>query len=112
MREATARGVERAGDYVGIEVSDTGTGIPQALLDRIFDPFFSTKENVHGVGLGLFVAEGLVRSAGGKLSVVDAADGLPGAVFEVSLPLAADAADESTPGVAAVAPLAVSHRAS
>ncbi|CAN0407951.1 unnamed protein product, partial [Phaeothamnion confervicola] len=49
--EAMARGVERAGDYVAIEVSDTGTGIPKADLARIFDPFFSTKEVGRGAGL-------------------------------------------------------------
>ena len=104
--------VAASGTQVMVRVRDNGPGVPEGVKTRIFDPFFSTKENVHGVGLGLFVAEGLVRSAGGKLSVVDAADGWPGAVFEVSLPLATDSADESTPGPATLAPLAVSYRAS
>ncbi|MDW4793772.1 ATP-binding protein, partial [Escherichia coli] len=42
--EAVARGVERAGDHLVIEVTDTGTGISPSHLEKIFDPFFSTKE--------------------------------------------------------------------
>jgi len=42
--------------------------VPPEILSRIFDPFFTTKDAVHGVGLGLFVAEGLVRTAGGRIT--------------------------------------------
>jgi len=58
VAEAVAGGVERAGDYVAIEVRDTGTGMPQSILDRIFDPFFSTKEVGQGSGLGLSMVFG------------------------------------------------------
>lgn len=85
-----------------VRVRDNGPGVPDALRTRIFDPFFSTKDDVHGVGLGLFVAEGLVRSAGGRLSVSDAPDDYGGAVFELSLPLAG-AGDEEPAAPATLA---------
>ena len=71
---------------VEIAVEDNGPGVPQELRTRIFDPFFTTKGAVDGVGLGLFVAEGLVRSAGGRL-VLHSSSG--GARFVVELPHAA-----------------------
>jgi PAS domain S-box-containing protein len=52
VREAVAVGAGYAGDYVEIEIADTGTGIRRAILERIFDPFFSTKEVGKGTGLG------------------------------------------------------------
>ena len=73
-------------DGVEIAVQDNGPGVPQELRTRIFDPFFTTKSAVDGVGLGLFVAEGLVRSAGGRLTL-DRTDS--GARFVVELPNAA-----------------------
>jgi signal transduction histidine kinase len=69
-----------------VEVRDNGPGIPPAILNRIFDPFFTTKEAVHGVGLGLFVAEGLVRTAGGRLAAGNRTEG--GAWFRIALPYA------------------------
>ncbi len=70
-------------DGVEIVVQDNGPGVPQELRTRIFDPFFTTKGAVDGVGLGLFVAEGLVRSVGGRLAL-DSSSG--GARFVVELP--------------------------
>lgn len=74
-------------DGVEIVVQDNGPGVPRELRTRIFDPFFTTKSAVDGVGLGLFVAEGLVRSAGGRLSL-DRSQ--VGARFVVELPHAAE----------------------
>jgi two-component system NtrC family sensor kinase len=72
-----------------IEVTDTGPGIPDDVLPRIFDPFFTTKDGVQGVGLGLFVAEGLVRSQGGRIV---ASNTRPhGARFRIELPVLANA---------------------
>lgn len=68
---------------VEIGVEDNGPGVPQELRTRIFDPFFTTKSAVDGVGLGLFVAEGLVRSAGGRLTLDSSTSG---ARFVVQLP--------------------------
>lgn len=75
-------------DVVRIDVADDGPGIPDNLLPRIFDPFFTTKTAVHGVGLGLFVAEGLVRSVGGRLTARNRAPE-PGALFRIEIPAAA-----------------------
>ena len=69
---------------VRVEVADNGPGIASDLRGRVFDPFFSTKAAVHGVGLGLFVAEGLVRGVGGTLTLGDSA--LGGASFVIELP--------------------------
>jgi CheY-like chemotaxis protein len=84
--EAVASGVERAGDYVAIEVSDTGTGMPPRILDRIFDPFFSTKEVGQGTGLGLSMVFGFVKQSGGSVEV-RSAEGR-GTTFRIYLPKA------------------------
>ena len=90
-REASAASlimtVSAPRDIVRIDVADDGPGIPQNLLGRIFDPFFTTKTAVHGVGLGLFVAEGLVRSVGGSLTARNRTPE-PGALFRIEIPAA------------------------
>lgn len=73
------------GDYVYLRVSDTGVGMSAALLDRIFDPYYSTKEN--GSGLGLAATLGIVRHYGGGLQVTSTAG--QGSTFTVLLPAAA-----------------------
>ena len=82
-----AIGVRDTEDGIRIRVSDNGPGVPEDLRTRIFDPFFTTKSAVDGVGLGLFVAEGLVRSAGGRL-LLDG-NSSSGATFVIELPVAA-----------------------
>ena len=57
------------GDSVQVSIRDNGTGIADDVLDRIFNPFFSTRDGVLGAGLGLPVAADVVRRAGGDLSV-------------------------------------------
>jgi two-component system cell cycle sensor histidine kinase/response regulator CckA len=84
--QAERRGHEviPAGDYVLIEVADTGIGIPGGNLVRIFDPFFSTKELGSGTGLGLSTVYGIVKQTGGFV-FVDSHPGR-GAVFAIYLP--------------------------
>jgi two-component system cell cycle sensor histidine kinase/response regulator CckA len=71
-------------EYVLIEVGDTGTGIPPDIIDKIFDPFFSTKEVGKGTGLGLSTVYGIVKQTGGFV-FVESEPG-KGATFRVFLP--------------------------
>ena len=74
------------GDYVTIEVIDSGAGIPAAIRDRIFEPFFSTKQFGTGTGLGLSMVFGFAKQSGGGI-VVDGEEG-KGACFRIYLPKA------------------------
>ena len=71
MSAMDVRGSEslKAGDFVAIEVSDTGTGIAPENLSRIFEPFFSTKEVGKGTGLGLSMVYGFFKQSNGRISV-------------------------------------------
>jgi signal transduction histidine kinase len=59
-------------DEVGVTVTDTGVGIPEANLSKIFDAFFTTKSSVSGVGLGLSVTYGIVQQHDGRITVSSA----------------------------------------
>lgn len=72
------------GDYVVIEVRDTGCGIPPEALSKIFEPFFSTKKTGEGTGLGLSTAYGIVKQTGGYIFVDSTPD--EGTVFSLYFP--------------------------
>ncbi|TVR95286.1 MAG: response regulator [Rhodospirillales bacterium] len=73
-----------SGTYVVIDVIDTGSGIPEDLLEKIFEPFFSTKQAEARTGLGLATAHGIVRQSGGFI-FVDSTPGR-GSTFSIFLP--------------------------
>jgi two-component system NtrC family sensor kinase len=75
----------RSGDAIRIEIEDTGSGVPANLLERIFNPFFTTKPTGHGTGLGLSISLGIVREHEGRIWAENAPQG--GARFVVELPV-------------------------
>lgn len=95
------------GDYVELAVRDTGAGIPPELIDRIFEPFFSTKATGKGSGMGLATTHGILHQHGGHISVESA----PGAGTRVGLllppataaPRRRDPRQEALPQAAAAA---------
>ena len=77
-------GLQQEGAYLKLSVSDTGCGISQAHLDRIFDPYFTTKEKGEGTGLGLSVVDGIVKGLGGAIKVTSEEG--RGTTFDVLFP--------------------------
>ncbi|MFZ5669351.1 MAG: ATP-binding protein [Pseudomonadota bacterium] len=98
-----------AGDYVSVSVQDTGAGMDEATVARMFEPFFSTKPVGKGTGLGLSQVYGFARQSGGSVGV-DSAPGR-GTTVTLLLPTAPATADDDAkapPGpAAATRPLAV-----
>jgi len=83
------------GEYVKITISDNGRGIPEDLIDRIFDPYFTTKDVGKGSGIGLAVVHGIVESHNGCITV-ESKQG-KGSSFVVYLPLIDEEPEKDTP---------------
>ncbi len=75
----------RSGDQVEIDITDTGSGIPDEVMPKIFDPFFTTKPVGEGTGLGLSIVHKIVQSHGGSIKVRTAAR--KGTTFTISFPI-------------------------
>ncbi len=89
------------GKYLMLTVSDTGHGIEESLMDRIFEPYFTTKAQCAGTGMGLAMVHGIVKSIGGHITVSSKPQ--KGSIFNVYLPEIDEAAVEvETPSTGTV----------
>ncbi len=77
-------GSPASGTVIKLSVTDNGPGIKPEIIDKIFDPFFSTKSKTEGTGLGLAVVHGIVKSHQGAIRVFCPAEGR--STFEICLP--------------------------
>ncbi len=80
--EVVVRSVENGEDLI-LEVADNGPGIPESMLDEIFQPLYSTKKAGEGTGLGLYIVDCLAREAGGR---IDVSSSSLGTQFSITLP--------------------------
>ncbi len=75
----------KPGPHIRLTVSDTGKGIDPSIVNRIFEPYFTTKEKGKGTGLGLSVVHGIVKSYGGEITLTS--ELLKGTSFQVYIPV-------------------------
>ncbi len=84
--ESLARQLRGAGDYIELAVSDTGTGMDEATVQRAFEPFFTTKPRDKGTGLGLAMIHQTIRRHHGAIDVMSVVG--HGTTFRIALPVA------------------------
>ena len=84
------------GTYVTLSISDTGIGMEKAVMDKIFDPYFTTKEKGKGTGLGLAVVHGIVKGYKGDITVKSEPG--KGTTVSVSFPMLEPITDQQGPG--------------
>ena len=84
VKFAIARGGLSPGDFLKLSVQDTGPGIPDEIVEKIYDPYFTTKEQGKGTGLGLAVVHGIVKNYGGAI-IAYSEKGI-GTTFNIYLP--------------------------
>jgi CheY-like chemotaxis protein len=94
-----SRGELEAGRYVVLTVADTGGGVDADDIERVFDPFFSTKERTGGAGIGLSTVRDIARHAGGAVEMDSTAEGT---IVRVHLPYLGDAPDATDPDVGSI----------
>jgi signal transduction histidine kinase len=80
--------------FVKVRIKDTGPGIPEAVLERIYEPFYSTKQPGEGTGLGLFITMKIMQALGGRIEV-DSIEG-EGSCFTLFLPIKSDELADNT----------------
>src|SRR5688572_7613615 len=83
-------GDARPAEFVCVRISDTGSGIPDDIRDKVFDPFYTTKEGQGGTGLGLAVVSGIVKEHDGWIEIADPAAAAGGTTFLVFVPAGGD----------------------
>lgn len=93
------------GSYAHLTISDTGHGIPAKMMEKIFDPYFTTKKKGKGTGLGLSVVHGIVKSHKGEISVYSEIG--QGTTFNIYLPLMKKT--KGPDSTAKIPPLATGH---
>lgn len=94
------RAIVHPGEYVIVEVRDTGAGIPADKMPRIFEPFFTTKKVGEGTGLGLATVYGIIKQTGGFVFVDSEVGG--GTQFHIYLPVNEDPIEEEKPPAAPI----------
>jgi CheY-like chemotaxis protein len=92
----------RDGEFVVLRIADNGPGVPEAIRARIFEPYFTTKAVEVGTGIGLSISRSVIEGHGGSITLLPGGGDLPGACFEIRLPVAqtlpavADAVDRAS----------------